>query len=170
MNSPFAQLYAYIIDRLREQVPSIRYINQDLMQLDAYETRPAVSFPCVLIDMSQFSFESIGANAQQATGTITLRIAHTPYSNSSSLSPEQVREKALSYYELEWQIYKVLQGWGPGIFSPLKRIDASAEKREDDIAVRVLSFQTSFIDESASPTYTAVDPTLNISTTLTLEP
>lgn len=49
MTSPFATLLTALQARIQDKVTAIRYIDQDLGQLQD-EMRPAISFPAALID------------------------------------------------------------------------------------------------------------------------
>ncbi len=164
MNSPFANMLSEIMARIKSQLPDVRYINADLGQLDFYETRPAVSFPCVLIDFENFTFAHQGEACQMAEGTVKVRLAHTPFSNSSSINDTEVREKALSYLDTEYRLNRALHAWQGESFGYLMRVAADTEKREDDIRVRELRYTTCFQDNSASPTYTPLplDTTANM--------
>ncbi|MEI8278695.1 MAG: hypothetical protein WCG87_02960 [Bacteroidota bacterium] len=166
MNSPFALLLQQLQQRISSTVPDITYIDQDLHQIDHYEAqggRPAVSWPCVLIDFTDFNFENLGNNAQTATGNVVFRLAFNPYSASAQGTPGYYQERALQYYELEWALYNALEGWKPTGFAALTRIHSHTEPRNDRLRVRVQSFSLSFEDHSASPSYQTVQIPVNIS-------
>lgn len=155
--TPFASLLTAIQERLKQQVPSIRWIDQDYGQLEYYETRPAVDWPCVLVDFDNFQFEEAGDNLQFANGNVVVRLAFTPFSNTSNITPDQWKEKGLSYYEIEWAIYKALHGWKPneekedGHYGYMLRLSSDNEKREDSIRVRRLVYGITFEDYNACP-------------------
>ncbi len=157
----FSQLLLLIQSRIEEMVPEVRYVNQDLGQLEVYTMdRPAVSWPCLLIDMSDTNYADLMQGVQEANlCTIVVRLGFNPFSQTSNLQTEAVREKGLAYFEIEDKVYAALQGWdGGGLFSPLTRIRAVTEKREEDaFRVRVLIFTTAFEDDSASPAKETVD-------------
>lgn len=142
MNNPSTLLYTAIMQRLEQAVPAIRFISQDLGQLDFYDERPPVSWPCVLIDINDLQFENASRNVQIATATVTLRIAHTAYSDVSNLPNSQIRELGLKHLELEHRIGSALHGWQPPHESigTLMRIAIATAKRDDNIRERVLSF------------------------------
>lgn len=113
MTSPFSTLLIALQDRIKTQIPDIRWIDQDLGQLENYGDRPAVSFPCVLIDFQNFQYEDASDLIQFAEGTVNFRLAFAPFSNTNSLTPVSYQEKALQFYDLEWALYKALHGWKP---------------------------------------------------------
>jgi hypothetical protein len=173
LTSPFANLHNALIDRIKAKVPDIRFIDQDLGQLENYETRPPVSWPCVLIDVGDdFDYSEMGNHMHQlATGTIMLRLALVKYTDSNNLVPNNVRENSLRYYEVENDLIKALHGWAPTGFSRLLRRKASTEKREDDIRVRAIPFAISFTDEIAAPeTVSTSVPNPIVTTNLNITP
>lgn len=155
LSSPHANLYNALVEKLKVAVPAIRYIEQDLSQLEHYEIRPAVSWPCCLIDLEEFNFSNAGGvNNQLVEGIITLRIGLVKYTDSNNLVPENIRENALQFFEIEELVYKALHAWAPNGFSKLTRLVSATEKRDDDIRVRILKFAISYTDTSAKPVRT----------------
>ncbi len=148
--SPQANLFQLLIEKLIADVPELRYIDQDVGQLENYEIRPAVAWPCCLIDIEEFKYsDQQNFLAQLAEGIISLRIGLVKYTDANNLTPLNIRENALQYYEVEHKVYKALHGYNPTGFSKLLRRASGTEKREDDIRVRVLKFAVSFTDDSA---------------------
>lgn len=131
--------------------PGIRYINQDLGQLDFYVQRPPVSWPCVLIDFTDTTYEQKQFKAQWGQMNITLRMGFDQWSDSSNLAPQEVEEKALRYFELENKLYKALQDWDADglLMVKMRRIGALSEQREDKYRVRRLSFRAMYEDRAA---------------------
>lgn len=157
LDSPNSLLYEAILCRMKEQVPEIRFTDQDLGQLEAYEIRPAVSFPCCLIELEQFQFsEANNFKIQIAEGVVSFRLGLVKYTDSNNLTPKNTRVNALQYYEIEQKVYKAFHGWAPPGFSKFLRRVAGTEKREDDIRVRAIRFATSYTDTSA------VDETIKV--------
>lgn len=153
LQSPFSLLFERILARLVAEVPELRYINQELGQLE--EDRPPVTYPCALIDMDEFQFSEIGNKPRQlADGFVVLRLAFKTYSSSSNLTTEAVREKALEFYEIEYKIMSKLHNWAPEGFGRLLRRKATTEKRDDNKRVRIMPFAVNFEDSGAVPVYT----------------
>lgn len=159
LQSFFAQLYAALVARLKEKVPQIRWIDMDLSQLEGYEERPPVAWPCLLIDFTTTTYNQEQQQVQWGDVSIQLRLGFAPFSQSSGTAPQAVQEKALQFWELEMKIYQALQGWCPAgnICQPLTRVSAATERRDDPIRVRSMIFSTAFEDTSASPKYTKVE-------------
>lgn len=157
LNSPQANLFKSILDRIKSTVPDIRFIDHDLGQLENYEIRPSVSWPCCLIDIDKIQYSDADSNNEQmAQGTITLRLGLVKYTDSNNLTPANVFENSLKYYEIENEVFKALHGWNPEGFSKLLRRVAATEKRDDDIRVRVITFDVSYRDAGAAPVKTTI--------------
>jgi hypothetical protein len=153
MNSPFAEGYIAILNRLRTGLTKeeMSHLDQELGQLEAYQPggHPPVTFPCGLIDFDNFSFEQEGENIQRATGDVIIRIGYKPLSSSGAATPTIYREKAITFWEIEWKLHKLLQDWSPGeMFGHLIRKRAVTERREDNIRVRELRYGFNFEDYS----------------------
>jgi hypothetical protein len=155
-DNPFIQLFEQVQVRIQNECTSIRFIDEDKGQLDHYQVKPAVSFPCVLMDMD-FDFTDIGDNVQEAQGQLVIRLAYPPYSSANNIQLDNtLREKAISYFALEYELYTALQGWQPDGFSYLCRRKATTERREDNIRVREIRFDVEFTDYTAQPQKTIV--------------
>lgn len=158
MNSPFANIYLSIMARIKTKVPAVRYVNQDLGQLENYNPstgRPAVTFPCALIDFDNFAADDLTHSVQELEGDVIIRIALDTWSNASSLNDATTRSNALAYYDVEHEVYRALHGYCPGNADDcgyLTRTATSTEKREDPIRVRVMRFKLRFKDDSAEVT------------------
>ena len=150
--SPQANLYNGLLARLADQVPDLRFISLDMGQLEIHNGRPAVSWPCCLVDFAATKYSDMQNNTtQMAEGVVLLRIGLVAYTEPNNLTPDGWREKALQFYETEQQVYLALHGWAPTGFGRLMRRSASTEQRDDDIRVRVMEFSYSYTDETAAP-------------------
>lgn len=167
MNSPFANIYLAIMARIKDQVPAIAYIDMDYGQLEMKE-RPAVVFPAVLVDFQNWNFEDLSNLVQQASGNIVLKLTTNPYSSSSDITPETYREDAINILDLEFDLYKALEGWNPGgNTGPLGRINYNSDNRRPGLKVRVMTFTQGFQDYSAKRTQTIVSAPPHITAELT---
>ncbi len=154
-----------------DTVPEIKYIDFDLGQLDYYETRPMVSFPCVLIDFTNAEFTNEGQHVQWANIVIHFKIGFSPFSSATSFSPDISKEKALEFFEIENKLYTQLQGWKPTmevsgneveICQELIRTSASTEKRNDPFRIRLMRMVTAGEDSGAKDVLNSQQTTLNI--------
>ena len=168
MDSPFANIFLSIEQRINDQVSAIKYIDQDLGQLKS-NIRPPVSWPCVLIDFEDFNFENLCENVQTAKGTVILRLGFAPHSNSSQLTPPPYIQQAIGYYDLEWTLHKAIQGWAPGNdFGSLIRTSATTQKRTDNYRVRELRYSIAFEDYSTKLQRQYVPATIIVNDEITL--
>lgn len=160
-SSPFGTLFTLLQQRIKTQVPEIRYIEQDLGQLET--EHPPVTYPAILIDFNDWTFEDAAEGLQLATGTVSLRLAFEAFSLTSNMSPESFRNKALHFYDLEWQLYKALHGYKAEQYGHLMRTTVATETREDNLRVRLINFSCHFEDFMAQATYSLTDlPPLEI--------
>lgn len=151
LQSPEANLLKGIIEKIKT-VPEIRFISQDIGQLENYEIRPAVSWPCCLIDIEDGRYSDAGDQLiQHAEKTITLRLGVVKYSDVHQLAPDGVIEQALHYLEIENKLFKALHGKAVPGFGKFMRVLDATEKRDDDIRVRVIKFSVAYQDTSAMP-------------------
>lgn len=157
--SPFAKIYLAVQQYLETQMPELKQIALDLGQLDYYETRPALAFPCLLIDFPSANYSELGQLVQWGNLIMQTRLAFAPFSRIDSITPDISVEAALQFYELEAKLYRLLNGYTPSLLNnddkpvqlcqPLTRLDAKKEMREDPFIVRVNNWSTAGEDFSA---------------------
>jgi hypothetical protein len=137
------------------------YIDQDLGQLES--DHPPVLWPCVLLDIDDVVYQSLGNNVQTGIATVKFRIGFPPFTSSSSIEEERRRLRALYYYTLEFLLHRALQGTVPSyiedghdllapVFGHFDRIAARSEHRSDTIRVRALTYTIGLQDYSTLPT------------------
>lgn len=174
MNNYFGQLFLDLSLYLKTAVPELRWIDQDFGQLEHFEIRPEVSFPCALIDFVSASYSGLANLSQVGDVAINIRLGFAPFSQSYHGAPMDVKEKALEFYNLEQKVYQALQGWSPEkegeqYTQAFIRQSAMTEQRDGDrigMRVRVLTFVTQLEDHSAPGTFTVVPkPPLEIQQT-----
>ena len=117
--------------------------------MEDYEMRPTVAFPCVLLDVGQFTPSALSGNIQLMEGEVIVRLCFDAWSQTDSTAPAAWRDRGLAYYELEWRLNRALMGWRPDGFSALIRSSAATEKRDDNYRVREIRYSVQFEDRSA---------------------
>lgn len=134
-------------------------IDIDRGQLDYYDQRPAVTFPCCLIDFPNMTFADEGQNVQWANVAVKVRLGFSPFSSAASIVPDVAKEQAMQFWEMENKVFKALQGWMPvleingeevDIAQPMTRVAANKEMREDPFIVVAMDFTTAGEDESVA--------------------
>jgi hypothetical protein len=168
MNNFFGTVYLEIADRLKAEVPELRWIDQDFGQLEHFEYKPGVSFPCALIDFIGADYDALATGSQFGNVTVQVRLGFAPFSSSQQNAPTDVKEKALAYYDIEQKIVNALHNWPSSISQVLVRKNIFTEHRENDqigLRVRVLSFTTAYEDYSSIPNLHHVSVPLDIDLT-----
>ena len=142
------QLFIALCDLLEAQVPEIRWIDADEGQLNIPNgQRPAVAFPCVLIDMSYPETEALNAGTEKIRAQFSLRIAFEGFGQTSSAAPEVVRERALQRLDTLEKIHRTVQWWNCGRkINPMRRLRVATERRQDGLKVYNMVYETAFID------------------------
>lgn len=151
MQGAISWLIIAVQSRLSAQAEIIREVNEDKGQLDSYNDRPAVSFPCALCYLD-LKYDDLNNLTQEGNGELVIRLGFPTFSSASSLLPEAVRKKGLAYADVEHDLVKALHGWTPGgllipntqefyfHFGTLTRTSAITERRDDGLVVREIRF------------------------------
>jgi hypothetical protein len=170
MNSILGSIFLAVQARLTTQVPALRWIDQDMGQLEVYTgDRPPVAFPSSLLDIVSINYSDCDEGIQICQATLEVRLAVAAYAPSAHVHQLSQKERALYYFDLEHEVNRVLHGWSTdGLFSPLTRASSQTEKREDNIRVRPLRYTFSFTDNTAVPlpAFTVPRPDLELETEL----
>lgn len=146
-----------IQEKIKTEIPEIKWVDQDFGQLEIYEERPAVQFPCLLVDFIDTDFDQQGDKVQWAKQMIQFKLGFNPYTSASSATPAKQQQQALAFYEIEKLLYQVFQQWdGNEICQPMIRTKTITQQREDTYRVRIILFTTSYDDDTARD-YTAVE-------------
>lgn len=149
MNSPFANLFLKLIEKIDTEVSEIKFIDQDWNQLD-FEN-PPVQFPCALIDFPETPFAQM-QGYQEGEAQVRIKLIYRSFTATSSIIPAENREAALAFYEIEQKIYEALQAWNADglLVDDLIRTNASTDKRSDGLRVRVIDFKCMFADQTVT--------------------
>lgn len=139
---------AAVQDRLLELYPeNIAYLAEDWGQLDFYNERPPVNFPCVLLDIEEAQFSDLTRKVQCGEALLSVRVAHYDPVNVSAAAPD--RERAFRMFDLLGLIHTALQGLSGEDFSGLTRSSLRRVKREDAIREYVMQFRFAGTDSAA---------------------
>ena len=139
-------IFIALCDHLEKEAPSLCWIDEDLGQLSmAGSMRPAVDFPCCLIDIENSDCQDLTDLCQFVKIRITLKLAFPYQGESYSKASEKVREKALDRYSVVNEVHDCLQGWtADEIFSPLSRRSGRPSIIANGIKVYTLVYDTTF--------------------------
>lgn len=137
-------IFLEVQERIKQTIPEVKWTDQDLGQLEFYTERPAVLFPCVLIDFDDISYSDMGMHAQLCNCNLKLRIGFNVVQHSNNVTPNNQREKALEIFDVLAKIHNKLHGWSGSNFGELTRIRMVAEPREDSLRVYIIHFSVSY--------------------------
>jgi hypothetical protein len=143
-------IFLKVTEKLKT-IEALRWIDGDEGQLDYYETRPPVSFPCALVDVELTDCQDQGETIQLVTARVTLRLAFEPLGQTNTAAPVSVQNKALEKWDTVDTVFATLQGWGDEQISELSRVSQTTEKRDDNIRVIRQVWETYFMEEASLP-------------------
>lgn len=166
----YVQLLLDLQERIAREVPEIRYIDQQLGQLDnAQGTPSAIVYPALFIDFPEAmydvdfpeaSYSDMSANGQLGNVPVSFQLVSNDVFPSWHGIPVEDRKKGFDFLRIEQKLYKALQGWSNDYFSPLSRTRVkSTSKHHPGFKVRELIFTTQHEDVSAAPEETRAEIT-----------
>lgn len=141
-----ADIFVALCDLLEKEIPELRWIDEDEGQLNTLPgNRPAVDYPCCLIDIHYPRCEDSTETEQMVTVSITLKLAFQPTGETNSRAPREVRSRALGRFAMADKVHCCLQGWTAGeTLSPLSRRSARSSVTADKMKVYTIVYDTTF--------------------------
>lgn len=169
------RLFLTLTDLLAAQIPALKTIDYDLEQLEKYDQdggRPAVAFPCALVNINITQAEELGGGSQQQTVEITVRVAFEQLVHrSTTAAPYPARNKSIALLDTVDAVYRTLQHYSDDNtvnyeydsnydpneynvfhyenFTPLVHQSTVRELRADNYTIYRLAFTTTLIREKA---------------------
>lgn len=151
------QIIQNVQDRLVQDVPALKYVDQDWGQMDFFPN-PPVKYPCALIDIQSAQYTNTGNFIQQGTAMIVIRLFDLKLSNSSQKAPDNQKENAKKIWQLIEDVNKAIhgqnflqEGYGLPIREQMRRT-----KRNDGCYQTELYFSVQFTDTTTEPALTSV--------------
>jgi hypothetical protein len=140
------ELYLSILQYL-ESITELNYIDKDKGQLEAYQTRPAVAFPCALIKLNLPTIEKLGKGVQRCTADFTIRLAFDYVGATSSQTPTLTLHQSLNYFDVVEKVQNCLQD---SLFKnhTIRQVSAIEETRPDGLLVLNVRFATTYTRET----------------------
>lgn len=129
----------------------LRMADVDLGQLEA-NPAPALSFPAALVTISNVPFENLGPRVQQATATLTVRVAFRTFERTHTLAPNEWRTIGLQHFDQLKELNDILYGLNGSTFSDLTRVDQYIEKRSD-LRVFTITYHVWYVECIGTPEY-----------------
>lgn len=139
-----------VMDRLKQEVKELRWIDIEAGQLNALE-RPPIAYPACLVDMAYIQCEALSGARQRVTVELRLSLVFQQQGATSSAAPSMVREKALSHYDIAEHLHEALQWWtAEGLWMPIKRISIRPNSRRDGLKIFDAIYHLTYIDAVAT--------------------
>jgi hypothetical protein len=131
---------------LLSSIPGVRWTDKDKKQIDIYDTKPAVPFPCNLIKVAILSADTVTTEQQRCTGSIVVRTASDlSVSETSDKAPDTAVERSLSYYDIVDAVYDKLQGFTDDQIESIDMKSCVEEERRDGLTVVKTTFEVVFM-------------------------
>lgn len=138
-------IYLKVVARLKT-VTALKWIDFDMGQLEFFENRPAVAFPCALVDIEYPRCEDESSTEQLVTARVTLRLAFEPKGQTHGAAPSTVQTKALEVFGTVTACFEALQGWSDDQVSEFSRTGQTTERRDDNLKVIIQTWETTFTE------------------------
>jgi hypothetical protein len=166
------QVIQNIQDRLMQDVPALKYVDQDWGQMDFFPA-PPVKFPCALIDIQSAQYTNTGNFIQQGTAMVVIRLFDLKLSNSSQKAPDGQKENAKKIWQLIEDVNRAIHGQNflqEGYGLPMRE-RMRRTKRNDGCYQTELYYSVQLTDTTCRPELTPVSPvTPKIKTVSFLKP
>jgi uncharacterized repeat protein (TIGR01451 family) len=160
-------LYAAIRDKIKQDLPAVKWIDLDSGQLDNPEQSYPFPFPAIFIDFPAIDWQDAGERMQDGQVQVSFRIAFRIYDETHGSAPDDSYDtftKAMDALHLMTSIHAKLQGFSDGAtFNRLSRITTTTDRREDGLKVFNMVYACEARDKSAMKQYEIIDrPTVTI--------
>lgn len=145
------EIFKTVVARLK-LIDGVKWIDKDKKQIDNYETKPSVPFPCLLISIYIPLAETITPGQQICTGTIIIRTAHDlATSETSSAAPTEAIDRSLDYYTIVDEVFNKLQSYTDDHIDSIDRVSCVEEAdRKDGLTVVKTTFKATFVEYQAA--------------------
>ncbi|WP_437918429.1 hypothetical protein [Sphingobacterium sp. LRF_L2] len=124
----------------------VEFVDRDRGQIDRYENRPSVKFPCALIKVNIPKSENLNPAIQRRNVTVQIRVAFERTKEQHNLQSQEILNDALRYYDSIEDIEKMFQGLKLGNTDRWVCTGIIDEDRTDFDVVRI-TFATTFMKE-----------------------
>lgn len=146
------ELYIAILERIKNEMPEIAYIDEDYGQLEGIDSENEdfypVTFPCVLVGNTEADWKDIGMGTQAGEITLTVRLGIDCYHDThvGSGTTGRIKERM----EMAGKLYRTLQNFQfCRNMDELVRIKSRDYTLPGNIKVYEFVFSFSYRDESA---------------------
>lgn len=126
-------------------VTQLRYIDLDKGQLDYYEQRPSVAFPCALIRIDLPRITAIGKGVQRFDVQVTIRLAFDFIGEANARTPEATRLKSLSYFDTLEAVNLAIHEQEAVQKHPFYQTSVREETRQDGLKIVQIAYSTNYV-------------------------
>lgn len=131
-------------------VAEVRFFDWDLGQLN--DTPPPVSWPCVLFDYNEATFEDLSGQAQLATVSFTLTCGFKLHERTHNLVSGAVLDDSLAHLDILKKVHLAVQGTTGMSSAGYRRVGMRKEKRAD-YRVYEMTYEATVEDGPEVPVY-----------------
>lgn len=148
------ELLTDILNRIKTEIPQIKYVDEDWGQLNNYSLNPPVQFPAAIVDCINANYTNEGKLVQMGDVQVRIRIADLKLTNTSGKAPQTQKDQAFAIYDLLATIHSKLHGWPAN--KPYSRLIRQSMKKvvsNDGVRIHELIYTTRIVDDGAMPVY-----------------
>lgn len=136
---------------LLKAIPSLKWVDKDKGQLEIFDTKPSVPFPCALIKVELQGCQSIGGKIQHCGALITVKLGFDlSVSETAAAAPDEAVQRSLAYYDIVDSVYTAMQGYTDDQVNELDRTSAKESINKAGITILQIPFSTTFEDDTAA--------------------
>jgi hypothetical protein len=157
------QVLNNILERLVNEIPALKYVDENWGQLDYYAPEHPVKHPCALVDIDSVQWDNLGNLCQSGLAQVRITVANMKIGNTSGGAPATQRQKAFEIFDLMGKVHRALHGWAASEHAgSCTRATTRLVRRDDGIKQYEMLFDVQLNDYSASPKYgtTAASPVI----------
>lgn len=151
MQSAFKSIFIEIQNRLKNEVPELKYIDRNLAQYQQEDFRKSMIFPSVLIKFENTDYSELSDGGQIADkSVIKIMLFAENWNATTHFTPNGIIESGLQFWDTEQKVFEALQNFSkPELFTPLIRI-SHKDKCDNDLGLNAveITFTTSWIDRT----------------------
>lgn len=142
------ELYLKLLILLSE-VQEFRFIEQDFGQLMA--ENPPLSYPAALLKINITGTDDYDSDFQRNDASIDVMMIYKGIGELNSITPEEQRNKALSYYDSMDKAHEKLQGYSDKMFDPFSRKSVTDQALRKGLKTVLHRYETSWMQDLYKP-------------------
>lgn len=155
-------IFTAIVQKLKVDVPEVKFIDLDSGQLDMMAESYPFSFPAVFIDFPDIDWKDMSKGVQNGTVLVNVRIAQRVIEDTHSLAPATSVSTAIEKLKTKSKIHLSINRLSGEHFNRLVRTRTGTEKRSDGLKVWNITYMCGLLDPGTLPDWDEVMVALNI--------